>query len=82
LGWDPSDATTVAVSARVVSADTSSLAGVGDAAETGVGVNMGLGTDIRLGSNFSLTPFANYLYGSFDGGATNVLQAGLGVTWH
>jgi hypothetical protein len=31
---------------------------------------------------FGLTPYLNYLSGSFDGGNANVLQVGLGVNWY
>jgi hypothetical protein len=30
----------------------------------------------------SITPVANWVYGGFDGYNTNVVQVGLGVTWH
>ena len=58
------------------------LGGFGSGSETGFGLIGGLGYDARIGANSSLTPYANLLYGSFDGGSTNVIQAGLGVTWH
>lgn len=58
------------------------IAGFGSESETGFGLIGGLGYDARVGTNFSLTPYANVLYGSFEGGSANVLQAGLGVTWH
>jgi len=58
------------------------VSGFGSASETGFGLIAGLGYDARVGAMFSLSPYANYLYGSFDGGSTNVLQAGLGLTWH
>jgi hypothetical protein len=54
---------------------------------TGYGLTGGLGYDIRVARNFSLSPFAAYLYmpgadvsGIKLGG--NLLQVGLGVTWH
>jgi len=59
-----------------------SISGFGEGSETGFGLIGGLGWDARVGSNFSLTPYANFVYGSFDGGSTNVVQAGLGLTWH
>ena len=58
------------------------LSGLGSGSETGFGLIGGLGWDARVGSNFSLTPYANFVYGSFDNGSTNVIQAGLGLTWH
>jgi hypothetical protein len=55
---------------------------LGGVSETGFGLVAGAGYDARVGDNFSLTPYANFVYGSFDGGSTNVFQAGLGLTWH
>lgn len=60
---------------------------------TGLALNLGLGYDWRVGANFSLTPYANYLLANggdakINGGSTNeklganVLQIGLGFTWH
>jgi len=42
----------------------------------------GLGYDVRVGKNLSITPVANYFRGAFDGGSANVLQLGVGVTSH
>ena len=50
--------------------------------EPGFGLIGGLGYDQRLGTNFSLSPYANYVRNSYDGGSTNVMQLGVGVTWH
>jgi len=50
--------------------------------ETGFGLIGGLGYDQRLGTNFSLSPYANYVRNSYDGGSTNVMQLGVGLTWH
>jgi len=60
---------------------------------SGVAAQLGLGYDFRVGGNFSLTPYANYIAssgaelkvgGSGVGGDINpnVFQFGLGVTWH
>ena len=60
---------------------------------SGVAAQLGLGYDVRVGGNFSLTPYANYIAssgaelkigGTGVGGDINpnVLQFGLGVTWH
>lgn len=54
--------------------------GSGD--ETGTGLTLGAGYDIGFGGRFGLTPFANYMYGSFDGGSVSVFQLGLGVNWY
>jgi hypothetical protein len=62
-----------------ISAD---VAGFGSGSETGVGVVLGLGFDIRVGTNVSLTPFWNgYAVRSSDSNA-NVGQLGLGITVH
>lgn len=58
------------------------LGGFGSASETGSGAVLGLGYDARVGKNFSLTPYLNFLGGSFSGGTVNVTQFGLGFTWH
>ena len=60
---------------------------------TGFGYQLGVGYDWRLMQNFSLTPFVNYLAtagaeAKFNGQSTgeklnsNVMQFGLGFTWH
>lgn len=56
--------------------------GFGNTSETGFGGTLGGGYDFRVARNFSLTPYTNFVYGSFDGGGTNVIQAGLGLNWH
>ena len=58
----------------------------------GFGFTFGAGYDIRVGTNFSLTPAANFSWGSLGdvhtggivttGTKENVLQVGLGFTWH
>lgn len=52
------------------------------AADQGLGLTAGLGYDIRLGTNFSLSPYGLFAWGDFDGGSANHGQLGLGVTWH
>ena len=59
-----------------------SLSGVGRSTDTGLGVTLGLGYDTRLKENFSVTPFGNWLYGRVGGISTNVVQVGVGMTWH
>jgi hypothetical protein len=54
----------------------------GSASDEGLGLTLGAGYDIGFGGRFALTPFANLVYGSFDGGSTNTLQFGLGVNWY
>jgi len=52
------------------------------ARETGLGLSAGLGYDIRVGQNFSISPYGTFDWGNFDGGSANHFQLGLGVTWH
>ncbi len=62
-----------------ISADVS---GLGSASETGVGLVLGLGVDIRLAKNLSFTPFWNgFAVRSSDSDA-NVGQIGVGLTIH
>lgn len=58
------------------------VADFGSESETGSGAVIGVGYDARVGQNFSLTPYLNLMGGSFDGGTANVVQFGLGFTWH
>jgi hypothetical protein len=50
--------------------------------ETGFGALLGLGYDIRVGSNVSLTPFWNGFAVNTDNDDANVGQIGLGLTIH
>jgi hypothetical protein len=54
----------------------------GFANESGFGMLAGLGYDVRVGRNLSITPVANWFRGNFDGLSANVLQLGVGVTSH
>jgi hypothetical protein len=54
----------------------------GIASTSGFGLLGGVGYDVRVARNLSVTPVANWFRGSFDGGSANVLQIGLGVTSH
>src|SRR5207249_3303218 len=64
----------------------------GSSGSTGFGLGGGLGYDLRVGTNVSLTPVANFTFGSVgdveSGGLTipgvkqNVFQLALGVTFH
>ena len=65
----------------------------GSVSGTGVGLTVGLGYDIRVGGNLSLTPVADFLFGSVgdisengtalaQGWKQNVFSLGLGVTFH
>lgn len=50
--------------------------------EDGAAGVLGLGYDIRLGRNVSLTPFGNVYSIKYDEGSLNVTQVGLAVTVH
>jgi hypothetical protein len=54
----------------------------GFASTSGFGILGGVGYDVRVGRNLSVTPVANWFRGSFTGGSANVLQLGMGVTSH
>jgi len=64
----------------------------GEDGSVGFGFTLGVGYDIRVGTNFSLTPAANFNWGSVGdvqtvGGTVlgvkeNIFQVGLGFTWH
>ncbi|MGH9896109.1 MAG: hypothetical protein ACREA0_29790, partial [bacterium] len=54
----------------------------GFANESGFGLLAGLGYDVQVGRNLSITPVANWFRGGYDGLSANVLQFGLGVTSH
>jgi hypothetical protein len=56
--------------------------GLDSASDGGWGLLAGIGFDMRVGRNTSLTPVMNYFRGSFDGGSADVVQLGLGVTFH
>jgi len=67
--------------------------GVDEFESTGLGINLGIGYDWRLTRGFSLTPYVNYLrsvgaeehvngVGTGDRLNVNVLQFGLGFSWH
>jgi len=56
--------------------------GFGAGAPEGLGPVVGLGLDSTPSGNLTLTPFANVLVGIFDGVSSDVLQLGIGLTWH
>jgi hypothetical protein len=58
------------------------VAGFGSGTETGVGALVGLGYDIRVGQNVSLTPYWNGFAMSSSNSDANVGQIGLGITVH
>jgi hypothetical protein len=56
------------------------ISGFGSASQTGVAALLGLGYDIRMSRNISLTPYWNGFALSYSGGDANVGQIGLGIT--
>jgi hypothetical protein len=56
--------------------------GAVSASDGGFGLLAGIGYDMRVSPNTSLTPVLNYFRGSFEGGSADVVQLGLGVTFH
>jgi len=51
--------------------------------ETGPGVTVGAGYDLRVGTNVSVTPLASWVWGHpTDGLSHNFYQFGVGVTFH
>ena len=81
--WYPRPASGLFVKGGVGLAVYSVDAGpLGDEEESGLGLHGGLGYDLRVGRNLSLTPSAGVFWGNFDGGDANVLHIGLAVTGH
>lgn len=62
-----------------ISAD---VAGLGSDSETGFGLMLGLGWDVRLGNSVSLTPFWNGFAVQASNSDASVGQVGLGITFH
>jgi hypothetical protein len=58
------------------------VVGFGSASETGVGIVLGLGYDLRLGQSASITPFWNGFAIQTSNADANVGQLGLGLTFH
>jgi hypothetical protein len=58
------------------------IQGFGSASETMMGALLGLGYDIRVGGNVSISPFWNGVGLSSDEGDANFGQIGVGVTIH
>lgn len=61
---------------------TGSVSGLGSSTETGAGVVLGLGYDIRFAGNTSLTPFWNGFAMKNSNTDANVGQVGLAITLH
>lgn len=64
-------------------ATLSASSGGSSASQSGFGVTFGLGYDVRVGTNMSITPVANYNWGNLGSGVKqNIFQIALGLTWH
>lgn len=51
--------------------------------ESGLGFTAGMGYDVRVGNNFSVSPYGLFGWGDFElFGSANTFQFGVGVTWH
>lgn len=55
---------------------------LGEEDDSGIGLHGGLGYDVRVGRNLSLTPAAGIFWGDFGAGDANVLHLGLSITGH
>ena len=64
----------------------------GSNSSSGLGFNLGLGYDLRVGPGYSLTPVANFSFGSvgkahgsgidYPSTQENLIQLAVGITWH
>jgi hypothetical protein len=55
---------------------------LGDEQDSGLGLHGGIGYDVRVGRNLSITPAAGIFWVNLDAGDANVLYAGASVTGH
>jgi len=57
--------------------------GGGSVSNSGLGATAGLGYDVRIAANTSITPVFNYVWGHPDSGFNrSILQFAVGVTFH
>ena len=64
-------------------ATISGSSGGSSASQTGLGATGGLGYDVRVGANTSITPVFNFVWGHPDTGfSQNIIQLAVGVTFH
>lgn len=61
---------------------SANVSGFGSSSESGAGVVLGLGYDVRIGKNVSITPFWNGVAINTGDGDANFGQIGLGITIH
>ncbi len=91
--WYPNVATGFYVKGGLGLATYLATDGVDDITGSAIGLTAGLGYDFRVGRNLSLTPYLNYLrsgkgeleVNDISSGfnvSSNILQVGLGLTWH
>ena len=55
---------------------------LGDESDSGIALHGGLGYDVRVGKNLSITPAAGIFWENLDGGDANVVHVGVSVTGH
>ena len=55
---------------------------LGDEEDSGLGLHAGLGYDVRVGRNLSITPAAGLFWADLGGGDANVIHVGVSVTGH
>jgi len=64
-------------------ASLSASSGGTTGSQSGAGAVFGVGYDIRVGTNMSVVPVANFNWGNLGSGVKqNVFQIALGLTWH
>ena len=50
--------------------------------QSGIGSTFGVGWDLRVGGNLSITPVLNLGFGSLDDANVSLLHLAVGLTWH
>lgn len=50
--------------------------------DTGFGFSLGAAYDIPVARKTAITPYANWMFGSLEGGGANAIQLGLGVSFY
>jgi hypothetical protein len=80
--WYPMATTGLFVKAGAGYSVLAASSDIASDSESGFGLLGGVGYDVRVGRNLSITPVANWFRGNFSGGSANVLQIGMGVTSH
>lgn len=79
----PQPASGLFLSAGVGFSRIEGSSGGSSSGQTGPGFTVGAGYDLRVGTNLSITPVANWVYGHPESGFShNFFQFGLGVTFH